>query len=241
MGLRPPWLLKTIFVLFVLLCALSCMGPHYYYIKKNGEKGVYHKVEAGQTVWRISRAYAVDIETVARVNRLGEDLRIEAGAYLFIPGVDRTLNVRPYPAPVTGTGNESPAIDGQGQTHGGIVFNWPVKGLLSSRFGLRNGKNHEGIDISAPAGSEIQAAADGVVSHSGWGPGEYGKTIIITHRDGFTTLYGHNSQNLVTEGATVTAGQTIGRVGRTGNATGYHVHFEIRKYGTPMNPLQYLP
>lgn len=241
MCLHLPGLLKTITVLIFLLCALSCIGPHYYYIKKNGEKGVYHKVEPGQTVWRISRAYAVDIETLAQVNRLGEDLQIEAGAYLFIPGVERTLKVRPYPAPVNGIGNESPALDSQTANPAGLAFNWPVKGQLSSRFGSRNGRSHEGIDISAPYGTEIQAAADGIVSHSGWGPGEYGKTIIITHRDGFTTLYGHNSQNLVSEGATVKAGQAIGRVGKTGNATGYHVHFEIRKDGKPMNPLYYLP
>jgi murein DD-endopeptidase MepM/ murein hydrolase activator NlpD len=79
------------------------------------------------------------------------------------------------------------------------------------------------------------------VARSGWGPGDYGKTVVITHKDGFETLYGHNSYNLVSEGARVTAGQVIGRVGRTGNATGNHVHFEIRKNGVPVNPLFFLP
>jgi len=106
---------------------------------------------------------------------------------------------------------------------------------------MRKSRMHEGIDIAAPPGTDIKAAADGVVASSGWGPGDYGKAVNITHRDGFTTLYGHNSYNLVSEGAAVTAGQVIARVGRTGNASGNHVHFEIRKNGTPVNPLFFLP
>ena len=98
---------------------------------------------------------------------------------------------------------------------------------------MRKSRMHEGIDIAGPPGTDIKAAADGVVASSGWGPGDYGKAVNITHRDGFTTLYGHNSYNLVSEGAAVTAGQVIARVGRTGNASGNHVHFEIRKTGHP--------
>lgn len=227
--------------LILLSSATGCLGPHYYYyVKKSGEKGVYHKVEKGQTVWRLSRAYGVDLDTIARVNRLGDSLEIKAGAYLFIPGAEKTIKVRPYPAPLADD-PASPDAAEKKQNDSALSFRWPVEGRLSSTFGLRNGRRHEGIDITAPEGTEIRAAADGVVTFSGWGPGEYGKTVIITHRDGYTTLYGHNSFNIVSEGTAVTAGQVIGRVGRTGNATGYHLHFEIRKDGVPVNPLQYLP
>ncbi len=227
--------------LSISIYTASCIGPHYYYINKKGEKGVYHKVEKGQTLWRISRAYGVDLETLAKVNRLGETLEIEKGAYIFIPGAAKTIDVRPYPAPLNGSLLKEPSNGTENPAAPPSVFQWPVEGRLSSAFGQRNGRRHEGIDITAPEGTEIKAASDGVVTHSGWGPGEYGKAVIITHKDGYTTLYGHNSYNTVSEGAYVKAGQVIGRVGRTGNATGNHLHFEIRKDGVPVNPLLYLP
>ncbi len=219
---------------------LSCVGPHYYHVIENGEKGVYHRIEPGQTIWRISRAYNVEIDTLAKINRLDEALDIRAGSYLFIPDAERTIHIPPYsvstPEPDAGA-NQHTLPDASVE----IRFLWPLQGKVSSSFGMRNGRPHEGIDITAPLGTDIKAAADGVVMRSGWSRGDYGKTVVITHKDGFETLYGHNSYNLVSEGARVTAGQVIGRVGRTGNATGNHVHFEIRKNGAPVNPLFFLP
>lgn len=83
------------------------------------------------------------------------------------------------------------------------------------------------------------AAGDGKVVHSGW-MGGYGKTIVISHPGGMSTLYGHCSSLLVKNGATVRSGQQIARVGSTGRSTGNHLHFEVRKNGTPQNPLRYL-
>jgi murein DD-endopeptidase MepM/ murein hydrolase activator NlpD len=225
-------------VVITPLLLLSCVGPHYYHIKKNGEKGVYHRIEPGQTIWRISRAYGVEIDTIAKVNQLDESLDIKADSYLFIPDAERTINIPPYSLPDPGAGSSQHTLP---DASAEIRFYWPLQGKVSSSFGQRNGRPHEGIDITAPLGTDIKAAADGVVARSGWGPGDYGKTVVITHKDGFETLYGHNSHNLVSEGARVTAGQVIGRVGRTGNATGNHVHFEIRKNGVPVNPLFFLP
>jgi murein DD-endopeptidase MepM/ murein hydrolase activator NlpD len=223
---------------FALFLVISCVGPHYYHVKKNGEKGVYHLIEPGQTVWRISQAYGVEMESLAKVNQLDEALDIRARSYLFIPDAERTINIPPYSVPDPGAGSEQHTLP---DASAEIRFLWPLQGKVSSSFGRRNGRPHEGIDITAPLGTDIKAAADGVVKRSGWGPGDYGKTVVITHKDGFETLYGHNSYNLVSEGANVTAGQVIGRVGRTGNATGNHVHFEIRKNAVPVNPLFFLP
>jgi LysM repeat protein len=225
-------------VVITPLLLISCVGPHYYHVKKNGEKGVYHRIEPGETIWRISRAYGVDIERIAKVNQLDASLDIRADSYLFIPDAERTINIPPYSLPGPGAGSSQNTLP---DASAEIRFYWPLQGKVSSSFGQRNGRPHEGIDITAPLGTDIKAAADGVVARSGWGPGDYGKTVVITHKDGFETLYGHNSHNLVSEGARVTAGQVIGRVGRTGNATGNHVHFEIRKNGVPVNPLFFLP
>jgi murein DD-endopeptidase MepM/ murein hydrolase activator NlpD len=225
-------------VVITPLLLISCVGPHYYHVKKNGEKGVYHRIEPGETIWRISRAYGVDIESIAKVNQLDASLDIRADSYLFIPDAERTITIPPYSLPGPGAGSSQNTLP---DASAEIRFYWPLQGKVSSSFGQRNGRPHEGIDITAPLGTDIKAAADGVVARSGWGPGDYGKTVVITHKDGFETLYGHNSYNLVSEGARVTAGQVIGRVGRTGNATGNHVHFEIRKNGVPVNPLFFLP
>lgn len=227
--------------LFLPLIAVSCIGPHYYYVKKNGERGVYHRIEPGQTLWRIAKAYEVDVATVTAVNRLNDTFSITSGSYLFIPGVERRVSIPPAPVPAAeANGSEQkPAaapVEAPDQ-----VFVWPVEGTLTSAFGIRGGRVHEGIDIAARRESDIRAAAGGVVKLSGWGPEDYGKTVVITHQDGYETWYAHNASVLVSEGSSVASGDVIARMGRTGNARGNHLHFEIRKNGSPVDPLQYLP
>ena len=118
---------------------------------------------------------------------------------------------------------------------------WPVKGgVLTSRFGTRNGRNHHGIDIGARRGTPIRAAERGTVEFSGWGPTGYGLMIIIKHPGKLTTVYAHNSRNLVRKGNRVKRGQRIARVGKTGRASGPHVHFEVRNDTHPKNHLLYL-
>ncbi len=109
---------------------------------------------------------------------------------------------------------------------------------ISSYWG--DGRNHKGIDIASKKGSEIYAAADGVVSFVGWN-GAYGKCVIIDHPDGKTqTLYAHNSSNLVNKGDKVTEGQVIAEVGSTGRSTGNHLHFSVLVNGKQVNPEKYL-
>ena len=122
-------------------------------------------------------------------------------------------------------------------------FIWPVRGRITSPYGIRviSGRNdfHAGIDISTPAGTNIVAAESGRVSYAGYMRG-YGNVIILSHDGGYSTVYGHNSVNLVKKDQYVTRGNMIGKVGRTGNATGSHLHFEVRLNGKPVNPLPYL-
>ncbi|HLH77455.1 MAG TPA: M23 family metallopeptidase [Candidatus Binataceae bacterium] len=117
---------------------------------------------------------------------------------------------------------------------------WPVpNGTFSSGFGLRHGVMHEGIDIAAPSGSPVEAAAAGQVIFVGRLRG-YGKVIIVAHRDHYATVYAHNSVDLVERGQWVARGQMIGRVGRTGHTTGANLHFEVRHNNVATNPLAYL-
>ncbi len=118
-------------------------------------------------------------------------------------------------------------------------FAWPVDGgFISDPF--ISDRNHKGMDIAAPAGTDIYAAGDGVVVASGWNTGGYGYFVMIDHLDGYETLYGHCSGLYVVEGQTVTRGQLIAAVGTTGDSTGNHCHFEVRENGMCLNPANFV-
>jgi murein DD-endopeptidase MepM/ murein hydrolase activator NlpD len=118
-------------------------------------------------------------------------------------------------------------------------FGWPVNGGYVSDPYMSD-RNHKGLDIAAPGGTEIYAAADGVVIAAGWNSGGYGNVVQIAHDDGYQTVYGHMSSVLVTADQEVRRGQLIGLVGTTGNSTGNHCHFEVRHLGVCKNPANYL-
>ncbi len=120
------------------------------------------------------------------------------------------------------------------------VFVWPLEGEVSSGFGERDGRPHDGIDIRAEKGTSIHATAAGEVVFSGVLKG-YGNLVLVKHKDNYFTAYAHNSENEVKEGKSVEQGEEIAKVGDTGHATGYHLHFEIRYKSSPMDPLQFLP
>lgn len=144
------------------------------------------------------------------------------------------------------TGSSSAgAIDSSQVSSKGMT--WPAPGYnrISSPFGNRihpifgTKKMHTGVDIAAPMGASIVAATDGVVQHSG-GLGGYGNAVIIDHGGGIATLYAHNSQLLVSVGQSVKRGQVIAKAGSTGYSTGPHLHFEVRKNGTYINPAPWI-
>ncbi len=119
---------------------------------------------------------------------------------------------------------------------------WPMEGgyTITSKFGARWGRQHEGIDLGCTVGSDVLAADGGVVTYSGYN-GAYGYLIIVDHQNGMETRYAHNSKLLVSEGDEVFQGQHIAESGNSGRSTGPHLHFEIRVNGTAKNPLNYLP
>ena len=126
----------------------------------------------------------------------------------------------------------------------GCLFLWPVRGPITSDYGYRfifgETNFHRGVDIAAPSGTAINAAADGVVLFAGE-KGTYGNLVIVSHQNGFVTYYAHCSKLLVEAGETVTQGQPVAAVGSTGRSTGPHLHFEVRYQNSPIDPLLYLP
>ena len=122
---------------------------------------------------------------------------------------------------------------------------WPVKGWVTSNFGMRNSpftgkrKMHEGLDVAARTGTPVFATADGIVSRAETAPG-YGKLVIIDHGYGYKTYFGHNSKIYVKVGQRVKRGDKLSAVGNTGSSTGSHLHYEVRRNGVPLNPRKYI-
>jgi murein DD-endopeptidase MepM/ murein hydrolase activator NlpD len=119
-------------------------------------------------------------------------------------------------------------------------FRWPVEGTMASGFGGRGGRQHKGIDILAPEGTPVRASETGVVVYAGNRLRGYGNAAVLDHGGGATTLYGHLREIHVKSGDVVEAGSVIGAVGRTGNATTSHLHFELRMDGKSVDPAKYL-
>jgi murein DD-endopeptidase MepM/ murein hydrolase activator NlpD len=127
--------------------------------------------------------------------------------------------------------------------HAGAVYRnflWPVSGTVASGFGGRGGRHHNGIDILAAEGTPVRAAETGVVTYAGSGLRGFGNAAVLDHGGGSTSLYGHLREIQVKSGDVVSAGSVIGTVGRTGNATTSHLHFELVVDGRSVDPADYL-
>ena len=116
---------------------------------------------------------------------------------------------------------------------------WPVHGVLTSSYGWRWGRMHEGIDLAVSSGTPVVASAAGTVIVAGW-LGGYGNLVVVDHGNGMSTAYGHNTSVAVGVGQSVAQGQLVAYSGNTGHSTGPHVHFEVRINGSPVDPLGYL-
>ncbi len=216
--------------------------------------GIAHTVEKGQTLWRIARVYGLTVSELMQANGLTDPSELETGIRLWVPGAREHRHVPPYPAPLPEPGvADSPAAPiteradtrevepRPGSVQGTPGFSWPVRNarILSHYGAPRGGRAHKGVDLRG-SDHRILAAADGRVHFAGTMRG-YGKTVIVEHDDGLRTLYAHNAQNRVDKGDRVERGQWIADVGRSGNATGHHCHFEVQRNGVAVDPMTYLP
>ncbi len=205
-------------------------------IRVPNQDGIMITVKSGQTLDKLAKEYGVFVEAILSANEMSPDEPLIAGREIFLPGAKVSAFVE---------SNGTKVAVARGSVSANQGFGWPVVGKISSPFGwrkdpVRGGRDfHTGLDVRAPRGRQIVASRAGRVVHSGW-MGGYGKTIVISHPGGMTTLYAHCSSLLVKVGTNVKRGQRIASVGSTGRSTGNHVHFEVRKNGSPMNPLKYI-
>ncbi len=186
--------------------------------------GVYHIVKRGETLWRISRNYTVDLEELAEFNKISNACKLEVGQKIFIPK------------------NLQQISKSENSNNSKTDFIWPCKGTVISCFNQnkQNTKN-QGMDISARVGTSINASASGNVIFTSENMRGYGKSIIVSHNGNFTTVYTNNQENLVRKGDYVKQGQKIALAGATGRTSQCVLHFELRKNNKPQNPLLYLP
>jgi len=217
-------------------------------------KGITHVVETGQTLFRISQAYQVKVAALMEANRLKPSAPLKVGQRLFIPGAKSVKKVEAY-RPLTTQEREvlerslseevvplpPPTEPPHPRVKTDAELVWPIVGPINSPFGPRWGKFHAGIDIGSPYYQEVVAALDGEVVYADATKGGLGKAVVLQHGRGLRTVYAHLSIIIAHEGDTIRQGQAIGGVGDTGRATGPHLHFEVRKNGTALNPEEYLP
>ncbi len=199
-----------------------------------------HVVKAGETLAAIAERYGVSVTALVASNKLrGARARLRVGQRLVIPKAHppRAARARVEPAPLVPFNMVLSIPDLDGRL---VPFEWPIEGTVISQFGRRRAGWHRGLDIKADMGIPVLAAGPGVVITSSV-EYRYGNVVKIEHENSFVTVYAHLLQNFVTVGDAVYRGQVIGQVGRTGRATGYHLHFEIRYAGSVYNPLYLLP
>jgi len=185
-------------------------------------------IAEGETLASIARDAGVPVEDILEINGLARADDVVPGRIIFVlaPG-------EPPPLP-------SLAIESSVRP----AMRWPlttVRVVVGSPFGTRAGRPHEGIDLPAPTGTPVFAAAEGRVAYAGNGIRGYGNMIVLRHAGDLMTVYAHNSVLLVSQGQPVRAGDRIALVGQSGHATGPHLHFEVRSGQIPADPMRFLP
>ena len=238
------------------------------YIREPLRRGRY-LVRQGDTLYSIAFRFGWDWKTLAAHNGIGPPYLLRPGDYIRFDGPlkgastsRQTVAVAPRPTPSAQASPKpptprpsavaakpSPSAVGSSATsqnaakapssRSNATWIWPAAGTMVGRF-APNGSLNKGIDIAGELGEPVLAASDGLVVYAGSGLRGYGELLIIKHDDVYVSAYGHNRRLLVREGQQVKAGQTIAEMGSTGTDR-VKLHFEIRRQGKPVDPLQYLP
>ncbi|MDX8376891.1 MAG: M23 family metallopeptidase [Mariprofundales bacterium] len=217
-----------------------------------------YEVRHGDTLYRIGKRFGIHYTVIARHNHINPPYTIYTGQHLYLK------KTHPYKKPLplyaakkipkqhthVNTATSRQNTTRRPQTTSAslakpkpVKFIWPIKGKvnISSSFGKLKDRVHDGIDISTPLGTPIYAAASGIVVYADNKVSGYGNMVILRHSSTFFTTYAHNSRNNVKKGDSVVQGKKIADSGESGRTTGPHIHFEIRRGVTPLNPLAYLP
>jgi len=239
-----------------LICLLALAGC--------GLGGVYHHVQPGQTLYRISKTYDLDEIYLARVNGISDPTQLQVGTRLYIPGATTSRKISPAPSPeqlekkalpvkkrptkpvariIKKAPPSRPVISKQKPSASSekIGLHWPLKGKILRSFGTNKKGGGKGLEIAAREKSAVKVAAAGKVIYSGDGVKGYGHLIIVQHKNDFYTVYGFNSRNLVKQGDFVSQGEQIAVSGTPPGGGEARLHFEVRKKKVAVNPILYLP
>ncbi len=206
-------------------------------VKKDG---VYHKVQKGETLWRIAKAYGVDIDGVISSNQIPNAGAIEVNQLILIPGAKQVIDIPPVPTPAaTSPTTSTPSTISKIEDLNKDEFIWPIKGRLASYFSDRKGDAvNKGIDIEVSSSDNIRAAREGKVILSDY-VGSWGYTVMVDHQDGFISVYSQLDQSGTRLGDRVSKGDVLGQMIVTGSRKLFH--FQIRRGQVAVNPLYYLP
>jgi lipoprotein NlpD len=222
-------------ILFVALSLTGCgvaqrgSSPSTSSRTSSAPRSGVHIVRAGETLYSIARRYGLNVKQLAAWNNLGDGTMIR---------VNQRLRLSPPGGAAASRATPQPRVEPPPR------WQWPVSGTVLSRYG-ESPLTASGIQIGGRVGDPVHAAAGGQVVYSGSGLVGYGELLIIKHSDNWLTAYGYNQTRLVAEGARVTAGQPIARMGEGpmpgGSKRRAMLHFEIRRIGQPLDPLSQLP
>ena len=226
-SMRIFFLIPLIAAGLLLLFSCATTGETYRADDESRAAGVWHRVEEGQTLWRIAKTYRVTLEEIKTANDIQDVVHVAKGTWLIIPTAEKVMYVQ-------GSADAMPAEEYD------PGFIWPLEGQIISSFGKSGKDFHYGIDIQSVRNQDVFATLAGTVVLSTTIRG-YGPTIIIEHENNFCSLYAKNIKSLVREGQQVSKNSVIARASIGGTASGETVHYELFYKGKPVNPLYYLP
>jgi murein DD-endopeptidase MepM/ murein hydrolase activator NlpD len=212
-------------------------------------------VKPGEDIYGIAQYYRIDVYALVLANNMSPPFTVHPGERLRLPAGEageatanrdtgeaqpeaQTPSPPPRPKERSAPAAEQP-VEAVANQAG---FVWPVAGRIISDFGPKGqGLRNDGINIAAPAGTPVRATDGGVVTYAGNELRSFGNILLVRHSGGWVSAYAHNEALLVSQGAKVTKGQVIAKVGRTGDISEPQLHFQLRKGGKPVDPLNYLP
>lgn len=235
---------SALLLIFILVSSCSVTSP-------SRNRGIWYELKPGDTLKKVSERFAVEQMILQEENEIYDPGDLATGMRIFIPGV-RSIETFSSPSSKAEPSTHKlvmkvPDVDNNvtlqpknRYASRSVNMIWPSPGIISSGYGKRHGRMHQGIDLTRDGGLDIKSAASGRVVFAGYKTG-YGKCIIIDHGGKLKTLYGHNRTIYVRKGQKVRQGAIIAKMGKTGRVTGIHLHFEVQLNGKHQNPLRYLP
>jgi len=250
--LRPPYTLEVGQILRIpdaqekIANSIAERNPARTEVRAEPSRVRTHIVHAGDTLYSVSRSTGVSVSALAQANHLSPPYALAVGQALAVPGGGAFETTAPAQREVSAPRDvenlaRSVSYTAPTASEPGRLFDWPVKGAIIGKYGDGVlGRRNDGVNIAAPVGTPVRAAAAGEVVYRGSELDGYGNLLLIKHNDGFVTAYAHNDVMLVKKGQRVDQGQVIAKVGQTGAASEPQLHFEIRQNLKSVDPLGFL-